>query len=50
MPEKFFERNSFGVPLIGLMAEIYFLKEYYWIFIQKKKPLILKEMDSWYTE
>lgn len=40
----FFERNLFGVPLIGLMAEIHFLKEYYWIFVGKKKPLLMKEM------
>lgn len=42
LPPLFFERNVFGVPLVGLMAEIYFLKEYYWMFIQKKKPLLLK--------
>lgn len=28
-PKMFFERNDFGVALIGLLAEIYFLKEYY---------------------
>lgn len=28
-PPCFFERSSFGVALIGLLAEIYFLKEYY---------------------
>jgi hypothetical protein len=43
-PPMFFERNIFGVPLIGLMAEIHFLKEYYWIFVGKKKPLLMKEM------
>jgi hypothetical protein len=46
----FFERNSFGVALIGLLAEIYFLKEYYWHLMAKKKPLLMKEMEEWYTE
>lgn len=50
MPTRFFERNNFGVPLIGLSAEIYFLKEYYWILVEKKKPLLLREMEVWYEE
>jgi hypothetical protein len=49
-PPMFLERNSFGVPLIGLLAEIHFLKEYYWMFVLKKKPLLMTEMEDWFTE
>lgn len=46
----FFARSNFGVALIGLLAEIHFLKEYYEHFVKNvKKNLLLKERDA-YTE
>jgi hypothetical protein len=37
------------VALIGLLAETYFLKEYYWVFVASKKQLLMKEMEEWFT-
>lgn len=37
------------MALIGLLAEIYFLKEYYWLFVSSKRQLLMKEMEEWFT-
>lgn len=47
-PSQFFARSSFGVALIGLLAEIHFLKEYYEHFVTSvKKNLLLKEREAY---
>jgi hypothetical protein len=47
----FFERSSSGVALIGLLAEIYFLKEYYEYYVKNnKKQLLLRERSQDYTQ
>lgn len=49
-PSMFFARSNFGVALIGLLAEIHFLKEYYEHYVKTvKKNLLLKEREA-YTE
>ena len=43
-PKNFFVRNNYGVTLIGLLAETYFLKEYFIHYLTKVKgPLISHE-------
>jgi hypothetical protein len=50
-PPMFFERSSSGVALIGLLAEIYFLKEYYEYYVKNnKKQLLLRERSQDYTQ
>ena len=48
-PAMFLERSEFGVALIGLLAETHFLKEYYWIFVNSKRQLLMHEMEEWFT-
>ena len=43
-PKNFFVRNNYGVTLIGLLAETYFLKEYFIHYLTVVKgPLISHE-------
>lgn len=47
-PSMFFARSSFGVALIGLLAEIHFLKEYYEHYVKSvKRNLLLKEREAY---
>jgi hypothetical protein len=47
-PLMFFERSNCGVALIGLLAEIHFLKEYYErVLIRGKRNLLLKEREEY---
>ena len=47
-PSMFFARSNFGVALIGLLAEIHFLKEFYEHYVKSvKRNLLLKEREAY---
>ena len=47
-PPKFFVKGNYGVNLIGMLAEIHFLKHYYLYWVEKvKMPLIAHERNPY---